>query len=269
MTKRVLSPTHSLSPVPLTPPPVATPTSPPTVHVSWSVESFKRSPSVISETSPSHSLSTTASESVDHPLFFDHYPLRVPSLPSSRDDPDGQSDSPCIDSSPLTLATPPCTPAAEQEVGVVSTVTPQMILTALESLPSSQTRSVSPDSLSHALHCFINDHLTATPPSTPLNEGEEGSGDVPLSSTDLISALTATINAHIDGEGSDRGSGVPSVPVGSPQEGLSELVRLGLQPEDILKALNSLTLGQGREEEEEPLLETLTFDESVCAGGTN
>lgn len=211
---------------------------------------------------------------MDHPLFFDHHPLRVPpSLPPSRDDPDGQSDSPCLDSSPLSLATPPCTPAGGQEVGVVSSITPQMILTALESLSSSQTRSVSPDSLSQALQGFINEHLLTTPPSTPLNEGEE---DHPLSSSDLISALTATLNAHIvtDGEGSDGGSGVPSVPVGSPQEGLSELVRLGLQPEDILKALTSLSVSSGHHqqlelggraggEEDESLLETLTFDESV------
>ncbi|XP_019853590.1 PREDICTED: nischarin-like isoform X2 [Amphimedon queenslandica] len=271
ITKRVLSPTHTPSPAPLTPPPVATPTSPPTVHVSWSVESFKRSPSVISDTSPSHSLSTNTSESVDHPLFFDHYPLgRPPSLPPSRDDPDGQSDSPCLDSSPLSLATPPCTPAGGQEVGVVSSITPQMILNALESLSSSQTRSVSPDSLSQALQGFINEHLLTTPPSTPLNEGEE---DHPLSSADLILALTATLSAHIDGEGSEGGSAVPSAPVGSPQEGLSELVRLGLQPEDILKALNSLTVARqlveakAPGEDNESLLETLTLDESVTAGG--
>lgn len=155
-----------------------------------------------------------------------------------------------------------------------------MILNALEHLSSTETRSVSPsDSLSHALHSFISEHLTATPPSTPLDEGDE---EHAMSSSDLIGALTATLNAHIDGGGgggSEGGSNVPSVPVGSPQEGLSELVRLGIHPEDILQALNSLSIqkkvGGGEvvdtndDEYSDPLLDTITMDTVVTGKEEN
>ena len=163
-----------------------------------------------------------------------------------------------------------------------------MILNALEHLSSTETRSVSPsDSLSHALHFFISEHLTATPPSTPLDEGDE---EHAMSSSDLIGVLTATLNAHIDGGGggggggggSEGGSNVPSVPVGSPQEGLSELVRLGIHPEDILQALNSLSIqnkaggGEGEEvvdtnddEYSDPLLDTITMDTVITGKEEN
>ena len=71
-----------------------------------------------------------------------------------------------------------------------------------------------------------------------------------ISASDLISALTNTVSAHCESNGwsSGCGSSVPSVPVGTPQEGLSGLAKLGIQPGDILNALSSLSLASMEEE---------------------
>ena len=290
MTRRVQpmsSPSHQ--PLSQSPPPL--PQSPPTVHVSWSVESIKRVPtSTISDTSPSHSLSTTTDgsycSSMDHPLFYDAtLSIKNSPLPSSRDDPDGRSDVSTHSSdavvlasspSPLVLPTPPCTPLSPGE-GIrqssQSSVTPQMISAALEALTQAANHASTPtdeaqlpELLSQALHNFISEQTCATPPSTPLNQ-DELMEEQPISSTELISALTTALSIHCEtnrGPDSGGGSAIPSVPVGTPQEGLSELAKLGIQPESILQALNSLSC-QSRDEitvetsdEEDELLATIT-----------
>lgn len=266
----ISSPSHQ--PLPQSPPPPAE--SPPTVHVSWSIESIKRVPtSTISDTSPSHSLSTTTDgsycNSIDHPLFYDTtLSIKTSSLPSSRDDPDGRSDVSTHSSdaialasspSPLVLPTPPCTPLSPGE-GIrqssQSSVTPQMISAALEALTQAASHASTPtdeaqlpELLSQALHNFITEQACATPPSTPLNQ-DELMEEQPISSADFISALTTALSIHCEtnrGLSSGSGSTIPSVPVGTPQEGLSELAKLGIQPESILQALNSLSC-QSREE---------------------
>lgn len=186
-------------------------------------------------------------------------------LPSSRDDPDGRSDvsTQSLDVSPLVLSTPPCTPLSAGGDTNSSGVTPLMISAALEALTLAASSSPSdegqlPECLSQALHNFISEHLCVTPPSTPF---EEQSEEHPISSTDLITALTVTLSAHIDTNGgSESGSNIPSVPVGSPQEGsLSELVKLGIQPESLLQALSSFQskLDESLESETD-LLHTIT-----------
>ena len=288
MTQRV-QPISSPSHQPLPQSPLPLPQSPPTVHVSWSVESIKRVPtSTISDTSPSHSLSTTTDESycnsIDHPLFYDAtLSIKNSPLPSSRDDPDGRSDisTHSLDPiglasspSPLVLPTPPCTPLSPGEgIRSQSSVTPQMISAALEALTQAASHASTPtdeaqlpELLSQALHNFISEQACATPPSTPLNQ-DELMEEQPISSADFISALTTALSIHCEtnrGPGSGSGSTIPSVPVGTPQEGLSELAKLGIQPESILQALNSLSC-QSREEitietsdEEDELVATIT-----------
>lgn len=263
MTKRTLVPLAQ-SPLMLPAPP--TTTIPPTVHVSWSVESQQCPVSGVSDRS-----STQSSESIDHPLFYDSpLPLNNSSLPSSRDDPDGRSDASTqsLNVSPLIFSTPPCTPLSlgggEPHD---SKVTPTMISAALEALTQAASTSPSdsdhlPEYLSHALHSFINERLCSTPPSTPLEEHDEEEYST-VSSSDLIAALTATLTAHIDSSNGDSSSSnLPSSPVGSPaQEGILELAKLGIQPEAILQALSSL---QAKLEESDKsdteLLETVTSD---------
>ena len=103
--------------------------------------------------------------------------------------------------------------------------------------------------LSQALHTFISEHSgVATPPSTP-NDSSAHQEEKPLSSTELIAALSAAVSAHIDVVSKNN---TPSVPAGTPQEGLSELAKLGIQPEAVLHALNSLSF-QNKQEDDSSL----------------
>ena len=126
-----------------------------------------------------------------------------------------------------------------------------------------------------------NTPLVSPPPSTPL----EASLDLacrPISASELIAALSALIPAAAcdsklhrdreaevgrwreekveDGEEGQRswGSSDPcSVPSTTPQEGLSEWLRLGIRPEEVIQALSALTIQEPpeeskREEDQQP-----------------
>jgi hypothetical protein len=257
--------------------PKATPTSPPILQVSWSVESVQP----IATRSPGDS---PTSASIDHPLFFDSSLSfkTSSSLPSSRDEPDGRSDISVqsANASPLVLATPPATPLSisVNESTVRQPVTPSMISAALEAVTqaASNSHASSPNGsmehlsgiLSRAIHNFISEQsssVTTPPPSTPTNEEEDYRPEnSSISATDLISALSAVVSAHVDGS-------TPAVPVGTPQEGLSELAKLGIQPEAILDALHALSSQVSKLDDEESdddnndddeLVRTITRDES-------
>ena len=267
-------------------PPSPTPPSPPSVQVSWSVESLRKPFLTGTSPSPSHSVTDTGSSfsggSFDNPLFSDSAhsindpinsnpvfpPLNKESpILSRRDEPDGRSDISTevpdvivIPStpSPMVLPTPPCTPlsAGDDNTQVTpSVVTPHMISAALEALSHAAIQTTTPSEenqlpgiLSQALNNFISEHSSscATPPSTPQDQDQPANN--PISATDLISALTSTLSAHC---GSTKGtdSGIPSVPSSTPSEGLSGFFLLGIQPESILQALNSLL---DKEEEDDP-----------------
>ena len=250
------------------------PPSPPSVHVSWTIESLKKpfrsdDPSA----SPSQSVtgSTYSEGSFDNPLFSDSpipairtsHSLKDSSLLLSRDEPDGRSDISVDPSdtllyvsapSPLILPTPPCTPLStggEESQVTYSNVTPLMISAALEALSTSLSSTPNEDSqlpsiLTQALNDFIsgNSSKCATPPSTPQDQDEYMGHSI--SAGDLISAITSTLSAHCELNRSSENlqslsGGVPSVPFGTPREGgLSELSRLGIQPELLLGALNKL-----------------------------
>ena len=276
-------------------PPSPTPPSPPSVHVSWSVESLRKPFLTGTSPSPSHSVTDTGSTfsggSFDNPLFSDSAhsindpinsnpvfpPLNKESpILSRRDEPDGRSDISTevpdvlvIPStpSPMVLPTPPCTPlsAGDDDTQVTpSVVTPHMISAALEALSHAAIQTTTPSEenqlpgiLSQALNNFISEHSSscATPPSTPQDQDQPNNN--PISASDLISALTSTLSAHC---GSTKGtdSAVPSVPSSTPSEGLSGFFLLGIQPESILQALNSLLdkeeeddLDEEKEEQEE------------------
>ena len=128
-----------------------------------------------------------------------------------------------------------------------------MISAALEALSQAASFSSTPNEesqlpnlLSQALNDFISgtSSMCATPPSTPLDQDVHNT--YPVSANDLITALTSTLTAHCElNKSSDNLSGsggAPSVPFGTPREGggLSELSRLGIQPESLLAALNTL-----------------------------
>ena len=219
--------------------------------------------------------------SLEHPLFADVV-LPPPSpkmgfdstsiLPSSREEPDGRSDasthSPDVlqdtnDSSPLSTTTPPCTPLpSTSSLTQRGIVTPEMITSALDALTQAASQASSvvgtpqeerllPELISQTLSTWISDHSTplcTTPPPTPLDEEDTNQGQG-LSISDLISALTLAVSTHKTDEGGG-GSGAPSVPSSTPQEGLLELAKLGIQPEDILEALSALSIVREEEEEE-------------------
>ncbi len=243
------------------------PPSPPSVHVSWTIESLKK-PFRSNDTSPSQSVTSVGSfDTFDNPLFSDSpispiHGLKHSSL-LSRDEPDGRSDisTDASDifvsaSSPLILPTPPCTPLSiggDDSQVTYSNVTPQMISAALEALSSSLSSTPNddnnqlPDILTQALNDFIsgNSSKCTTPPSTPQDQDEYITG-YSISAGDLISAITSTLSAHCELNRSSENlqamsSGAPSVPFGTPREGgLLELSRLVIQPESLLAALNKL-----------------------------
>ena len=222
-------------------------------------------------TSSSSSLRTHSTLSLDHPLFAD---VVLPSpkssyedhhiLSGSREEPDGRSDTgnhsptlPRTSSSPLSITTPPCTPLpSTSSLSQGGVVTPEMISSALDALTQAASHASStagtpheerhlPELITQTLSTWISDHSScATPPSTPFDE--DGSQEQPISATELITALTQAVAAHKSEDG--NGSGAPSVPSSTPQEGLLELAKLGIQPNDILEALSALSIV--REEEE-------------------
>ena len=194
-------------------------------------------------TSSSSSLRTHSTLSLDHPLFAD---VVLPSpkssyedhhiLSGSREEPDGRSDTgnhsptlPRTSSSPLSITTPPCTPLpSTSSLSQGGVVTPEMISSALDALTQAASHASStagtpheerhlPELITQTLSTWISDHSScATPPSTPFDE--DGSQEQPISATELITALTQAVAAHRSEDG--NGSGAPSVPSSTPQEGL-------------------------------------------------
>ena len=194
------------------------------------------------------------------------HPHKNPAHLVPRDDPDGQSeasvdpsDSSMFVPSPLVLPTPPCTPMSIGDHTTCSNVTPQMISAALEALSVSLSSTPNedrelPDILSQALNNFISGSSSkcATPPSTPQDHDDYPMHSI--SAGDLISAITSTLSAHCDLNRSNESlpmsrGGPPSVPFGTPMEGggLSELSKLGIQPESLLGALNKIRSSKGNE----------------------
>ena len=267
---------------PVAPPMTPPPPSPGVLQVSWSIETTNpqetmKMPSslpITTTSSSSSSLRTHSTLSLDHPLFAD---VVLPSPKSSyedpsilsgfREEPDGRSESDTgnhspahqhTSSSPLSLTTPPCTPLpSTTSLTQGGVVTPEMISSALDALTQAASHASSiagtpheerhlPELITQTLSTWISDHSScATPPSTPLDE--DGTQEQPISATELIAALTQAVAAHKIEEGTS--SGAPSVPSSTPQEGLMELAKLGIQPHDILEALSALSIV--REEEEE------------------
>ena len=194
------------------------------------------------------------------------HPHKNPAHLVPRDDPDGQSeasvdpsDSSMSVPSPLVLPTPPCTPMSTGDHTTCSNVTPQMISAALEALSVSLSSTPNedrelPDILSQALNNFISGSSSkcATPPSTPQDHDDYPMHSI--SAGDLISAITSTLSAHCDLNRSNESlpmsrGGPPSVPFGTPMEGggLSELSKLGIQPESLLGALNKIRSSKDNE----------------------
>lgn len=180
-------------------------------------------------------------------------------VPGARASPDGHSDDTssshsCEDAliavaSPCSVSPPPCTPQLSTEELQVQ-ITPQMISAALEALTQAASQATAlvgsppeeqqlPDLISQALHSWISE--TATPPPTPNQDGGMGQS---VSASDLIAALSSALSIHCaeGGHSSAGNSRAPSVPACTPQEGFGELARLGIQPEDVLHALNRLQL---------------------------
>lgn len=280
-----IKPVYPSQPAPIPPASPPPPPSPSAVQVSWSIESINpgdspalNRPYSLPPSSSSSSLQSTLD--LDHPLFADVL-LPAPSpkssyedspnLPLSREEPDGRSDAsnhsvdalgiPASSSSPCSVSTPPCTPQPPSPGDHGSQVTPEMISSALEALTQAASHASStistpqeerhlPELISQTLSSWITDHSScATPPSTPMDM-DEASQPQAVSAADLIAALTSAISLHrVEEVGSSTGreSGVPSVPACTPQEGLLELAKLGIQPEDILEALSALSIV--REEE--------------------
>ena len=211
-------------------------------------------------------------EEVDHPLFANSVIILEPKpsspeismsvdypVPDARASPDGHSDrtsssQSCEDvaaTSPCIVSPPPCTPQLSVEDRPVQ-ISPQLISAALEALTqaaasqattlagSSPEEQQLPDLLSQALHSWISE--TSTPPPTP---NQEGNGGQAVLAADLIAALSSTLSKHCaeGGHLSTGNSRAPSVPASTPQEGLGGLARLGIQPEDVLHALNQLQVG--------------------------
>ena len=207
---------------------------------------------------------------MDHPLFANSVIIleTKPSspdgstnidclVPDTRASPDGHSDrtsssQSCEDiaaTSPCIVSPPPCTPQLSTEECHVQ-ISPQMISAALEALSQAASQATAlvgsppeeqklPDLFSQALHSWISE--ASTPPPTPNQEANVGQA---VLAADLIAALTSALSKHCaeGGRLSTGNSRAPSVPASTPQEGLGELARLGIQPEDVLHALNRLQL---------------------------
>lgn len=252
--------------------PSPAPPSPTSVRVSWTIESLKKP--FRPNDSPSHSVTGDNSSvgSFDNPLFSDspiptNRTLKHSSLLISRDEPDGRSDisvdpsdSVISTSTPLLVATPPCTPLSigGDDIPIIrSNVSPYTISAALEALSTNLSSTPSEESqlpclLTQALNDFLstNSSKCATPPSTPQDHDDYAATQLPppVSATDLINAISSTLSAHcesVENLSSNMSSGAPSVPFGTPLDsvgggGLAELSRIGIQPESLLSALNKI-----------------------------
>lgn len=294
-----IQPVYPVDPLP-TPPPLPPPS--PAVQVSWTIEATGRrgshdQPSLTS--SRSSSVSQTPLD-LDHPLFA-NVTLPAPSpkvstfddsqiLSGSREEPDGRSDASnhstdpnnVLTASPPSL-TPPSSPHPLSFGDQRAQVTPGMISSALGAVThaASQASSLShtpqdephlPELISQALSSWISENASvcSTPPSTPLDV-DDGGGCVQqaVSASDLISALTSALSQHRAEEGVGGGSGresiVPSVPACTPQEELLELAKLGIQPDDILEALQALSSVRKDEGDEEAEKEVEEEKDSIVS----
>lgn len=184
------------------------------------------------------------------------------------------------------LSPPPSTPLPQNESTTKPTITPAMIQSALESLQqiqnnkgtpllstshsddSSQKR-ICPETVANALSTWMNQEAqhevhssrsscnttphVSTPPSTPLDvvssDDQKLRTGIPISSASLFVALSALVvpSRQSSTVASEESSVVGSVPVSTPSEGISEWLKLGFKPEDVIQALSVLSL-QSREE---------------------
>lgn len=101
--------------------------------------------------------------------------------------------------------------------------------------------------------------LLSPPPSTPMEgdttQNEPATIRHAISASDLITALSTLIpssSRHESLETSEESSRVCSVPACTPKDGtLSEWIKLGIHPEEVIQALSALTMGKGEEGESE------------------
>lgn len=173
--------------------------------------------------------------------------------------------------SPHSLTPPPSTPLLTNGNNKPQ-ITPSMIQSALEALGHIQNKhtpiSLSPrentptpifhESITSALTAWItvqsaslgNTPLVSPPPSTPL-EGSVNQQRLhrAMSASDLISALSSLMTPQEGGAGGGEDSGENSapytVPQCTPQEGaggITEWLKLGIRPEEVIQALSALTI---------------------------
>ena len=182
------------------------------------------------------------------------------------------------------LSPPPSTPLPQNESAAKPTITPAMIRSALESLqqiqsskgtPLSDTplsedsshNQICPEAVANALSVWMNheaqrhtsvssDNTTpyiSPPPSTPLDtvsiDDQSSHTCMPISSSDLVAALSALAapSRRSSTVTSGESSAVNSVPACTPKEGISEWLKLGFKPEDVIQALTALSLQNGEE----------------------
>lgn len=206
------------------------------------------------------------------------------------------------------LSPPPSTPLPHNESATKPTISPAMIRSALESLQQIQSSNkgtplsdtplsedsthnqICPEAVANALTVWMNheaqrhssvssDNTTphiSPPPSTPLDSvsiDDQGSHTcMPISSSDLVAALSALAapSRRSSTATSGENSTVNSVPACTPKEGISEWLKLGFKPEDVIQALTALSLQNGEDNSEDVVIVTNSLspiqEDSVSAG---
>ena len=217
-------------------------------------------------------------------LTVPHYPQEeeyyavgsLSSFDSYREEPDGQSD--IMNDLPETLLVPENDPPSSHSLTPPPStplttngnnkpqITPAMIRSALEALQHIQNKEtpisltphedtptpIFPEAITLALTAWITSQssgdtpLVSPPPSTPTEACQDRAHRA-ISASDLIAALSALIH-HQEGQGSGDDSAESSVPCSvpscTPQEGLSEWLKLGIRPEEVIQALSALTIAE-------------------------
>lgn len=104
-----------------------------------------------------------------------------------------------------------------------------------------------PESESDNLSAVINLDGTGTGAGTGMGESVRHG----ISASDLITALSSLIaqDSTVD-TASGESSGVCSVPACTPKEGLSEWLRMGIHPDEVIQALSALTISRAEQEGE-------------------
>ena len=135
---------------------------------------------------------------------------------------------------------------------------PEAVTNALTAWISSQSTSGGQGVSSNATP------LLSPPPSTPLEtdsnqntEDELGTATIRhgISASDLITALSTLMpssSRHNSINTSGDSSIVCSVPACTPKEGLSEWIKLGIRPDEVIQALSALTIASNEDGETEP-----------------